>query len=138
MANSTSTGKVYAVDTTGVDIVGFDPAHDKLDLGGVSVHNFIVVDTPSGVGSVSYTHLDVYKRQERVGGAVRLRRQDPAGGQVGRGVLADDRVQVAGRDGPQRRVRGDVDRYQVRAADLLAAVHGVPDGHDRHLSLIHI
>ena len=50
MANSTSTGKVYAVDTTGVDIVGFDPAHDKLDLGGVSVHNFIVVDTPSGVG----------------------------------------------------------------------------------------
>ena len=50
MANSTSTGKVYAVDTTGVDIVGFDTAHDKLDLGGVSVHNFIVVDKPSGVG----------------------------------------------------------------------------------------
>lgn len=50
MASSANTGKVYAVDTAGADIVGFDPAHDKLDLGGVSVHNFIVVDTPTGVG----------------------------------------------------------------------------------------
>jgi len=30
-------------------IEGFDPARDKLDLGGVSVHAFIVVDTPEGV-----------------------------------------------------------------------------------------
>lgn len=43
-------GTIYAVDTMSADIVGFDPAHDKLDLGGVSVHNFIVVDTPTGVG----------------------------------------------------------------------------------------
>jgi chitinase len=43
-------GRVFAVDTAGTDIVGFDPAHDKLDLGDVSVHNFIVVDTPAGVG----------------------------------------------------------------------------------------
>ena len=30
-------------------IEGFDPAHDKLDLGSNSVHAFIVVDTPEGV-----------------------------------------------------------------------------------------
>ncbi len=43
-------GRVFAVDTAAADIVGFDPARDKLDLGEVSVHNFIVVDTPAGVG----------------------------------------------------------------------------------------
>ncbi|MFG1464289.1 Calx-beta domain-containing protein [Xanthobacter sp. DSM 24535] len=46
----TGAGRVFAVTTSGADIVGFDPAKDKLDLGGVSVHNFIVVDTPAGVG----------------------------------------------------------------------------------------
>ncbi|OYX75791.1 MAG: hypothetical protein B7Y95_00655 [Rhizobiales bacterium 32-66-11] len=46
----TGEGRVFAVTTSGADIVGFDPAKDKLDLGGVSVHNFIVVDTPAGVG----------------------------------------------------------------------------------------
>jgi chitinase len=43
-------GRTFAVDTAAADITGFDPARDKLDLGGVSVHNFIVVDTPTGVG----------------------------------------------------------------------------------------
>ncbi|MFG1424706.1 Calx-beta domain-containing protein [Roseixanthobacter glucoisosaccharinicivorans] len=46
----TGEGRVFSVTTDGPDIVGFDPAKDKLDLGGVSVHNFIVVDTPAGVG----------------------------------------------------------------------------------------
>ncbi|MGB7357632.1 MAG: Calx-beta domain-containing protein [Mycobacterium sp.] len=46
----TTTGTVYDVTTTGPDIVGFDPTRDKLDLGDVSVHNFIVVDTAEGVG----------------------------------------------------------------------------------------
>ncbi|QYZ69100.1 Calx-beta domain-containing protein [Neotabrizicola shimadae] len=50
MATSATGGTIYAVDTTAADITGFDPAHDKLDLGGVSVHNFIVVDTSTGVG----------------------------------------------------------------------------------------
>ena len=45
-----STGSVYNVTAAGPDIVGFNPAKDKLDLGDVSVHNFIVVDTPEGVG----------------------------------------------------------------------------------------
>ncbi len=45
-----ATGTIYHVTTSGADIVGFDPAKDKLDLGDVSVHNFIVVDTPEGVG----------------------------------------------------------------------------------------
>ncbi|PRC62632.1 hypothetical protein C6A85_02045, partial [Mycobacterium sp. ITM-2017-0098] len=38
------TGTIYQVVTSGPDIVGFDPAKDKLNLGDVSVHNFIVVD----------------------------------------------------------------------------------------------
>ena len=44
--NPGSPGTLYKVTTTGADIVGFDPAKDKLDLGDVSVHSFIVVDTP--------------------------------------------------------------------------------------------
>ncbi|WP_205666092.1 Calx-beta domain-containing protein [Aquabacter cavernae] len=44
------TGRIFQISTTGADIVGFDPARDKLDLGDVSVHNCIVVDTPEGVG----------------------------------------------------------------------------------------
>ncbi|MFN8090604.1 MAG: Calx-beta domain-containing protein, partial [Mycobacterium sp.] len=48
--NPGSPGTLYKVTTTGADIVGFDPAKDKLDLGDVSVHSFIVVDTPEGVG----------------------------------------------------------------------------------------
>ncbi|MDE1569445.1 Calx-beta domain-containing protein [Aquabacter sp. P-9] len=47
---ATSTGRVFAVHPGGADIVGFDPARDKLDLGDYSVHNFIIVDTPQGVG----------------------------------------------------------------------------------------
>ncbi len=43
-------GRIIAVSTSGADITGFNPARDKLDFGGVSVHNFIVVDTPTGVG----------------------------------------------------------------------------------------
>ena len=46
----TSTGKTYTITAAGPDIAGFNPAKDKLDLGDVSVHNFIVVDTPDGVG----------------------------------------------------------------------------------------
>ncbi|MHA0287848.1 Calx-beta domain-containing protein [Mycobacterium sp. C3-094] len=49
-ATASATGSVHPVTTAGPDIVGFDPARDKLDLGDVSVHNFIVVDTPDGVG----------------------------------------------------------------------------------------
>ncbi|BBK42605.1 hypothetical protein STVA_26250 [Allostella vacuolata] len=43
-------GTLYAVTTTGADIVGFDPATDRLNLGEVSVHVFIPVDTPDGLG----------------------------------------------------------------------------------------
>ena len=46
----TTEGRIFAVSTSGADITGFDPARDKLDFGGVSVHNFIVVDTATGVG----------------------------------------------------------------------------------------
>ena len=46
----TGTGRTYSITATGPDIAGFNPAKDKLDLGDVSVHNFIVVDTPEGVG----------------------------------------------------------------------------------------
>ncbi|MEW6257959.1 MAG: Calx-beta domain-containing protein [Pseudomonadota bacterium] len=45
-----TSGRTYQITTAGADIVGFDPAKDKLDLGDVSVHNFIVVDTAEGVG----------------------------------------------------------------------------------------
>jgi len=50
VAPITSTGTTYNITATGPDIIGFNPAKDKLDLGDVSVHNFIVVDTPDGVG----------------------------------------------------------------------------------------
>lgn len=43
-------GTIYSVSSSGADIVGFDPGRDKLDLGSVSVHNMIVIDTPRGVG----------------------------------------------------------------------------------------
>ncbi|BBK36957.1 hypothetical protein STAQ_20350 [Allostella sp. ATCC 35155] len=43
-------GTLYQVSTSGADIVGFDPATDRLDLGQVSVHVFIPVDTPEGLG----------------------------------------------------------------------------------------
>ncbi len=46
----TGTGRTYSITATGPDIAGFNPAKDKLNLGDVSVHNFIVVDTPEGVG----------------------------------------------------------------------------------------
>jgi hypothetical protein len=46
----TGAGVVYDVTTSGPDILGFNPAKDKLNLGDVSVHNFIVVDTADGVG----------------------------------------------------------------------------------------
>lgn len=41
-------GRVFAVNTAGPDIVGFDPAVDRLDFGAVSVHNLIVGKLPSG------------------------------------------------------------------------------------------
>ncbi|ORB29191.1 chitinase [Mycolicibacterium parafortuitum] len=49
-STTAATGTIYHITTSGPDIVGFNPARDKLDLGDVSVHNFIVVDTPEGVG----------------------------------------------------------------------------------------
>ncbi len=50
MSDTSASGRIIAVSTSGADITGFNPARDKLDFGGVSVHNFIVVDTPTGVG----------------------------------------------------------------------------------------
>jgi aryl-phospho-beta-D-glucosidase BglC (GH1 family) len=49
-ATAATPGRIIAVSTSGADITGFNPARDKLDFGGVSVHNFIVVDTATGVG----------------------------------------------------------------------------------------
>ena len=44
-------GKVYLVSSvSGADIVGFDPAVDKIDLGNANIHSFIVIDTPQGFG----------------------------------------------------------------------------------------
>ncbi|MEC9433776.1 MAG: Calx-beta domain-containing protein [Pseudomonadota bacterium] len=43
-------GTLFRVEIGAGDIEGFDPSRDKLDLGGVSVHNFIPVDTPRGAG----------------------------------------------------------------------------------------
>src|SRR5262245_2039550 len=45
-----SSGRIFQLTSDGPDITGFDPARDKLDLGPVTVHNGIIVDTPSGVG----------------------------------------------------------------------------------------
>jgi chitinase len=51
MANEAgATGRIFQITSDGADITGFDPARDKLDLGPVTVHNGIVVDTPTGVG----------------------------------------------------------------------------------------
>jgi len=50
LSDASAPGRIIAISTSGADITGFNPARDKLDFGGVSVHNFIVVDTPTGVG----------------------------------------------------------------------------------------
>ncbi|HBB72895.1 MAG TPA: 1,3-beta-glucanase, partial [Planctomycetaceae bacterium] len=42
------TGRVFAINPAAADIVGFDPAVDRLDFGDVSVHNLIVAKTASG------------------------------------------------------------------------------------------
>ncbi|NQW53970.1 MAG: cellulose binding domain-containing protein [Rhodospirillales bacterium] len=47
---ASATGKIFQITSDGADITGFDPARDKLDLGPVTVHNGIIVDTPTGVG----------------------------------------------------------------------------------------
>ncbi|NBS32980.1 MAG: hypothetical protein EBS83_09295 [Planctomycetia bacterium] len=41
-------GQVFAVNPAGPDIVGFDPAVDRLDFGEISVHNLIVGKTVAG------------------------------------------------------------------------------------------
>lgn len=41
-------GRVFVVNPAGPDIVGFDPAVDRLDFGEVSVHNLIVGKLPTG------------------------------------------------------------------------------------------
>ncbi|WP_439611843.1 Calx-beta domain-containing protein, partial [Reyranella sp.] len=47
-------GKVYLVNSVnGADIVGFNPALDKIDLGNANIHSFIVIDTPQGFGFMS-------------------------------------------------------------------------------------
>lgn len=44
-------GKVWLVNSvSGADIVGFDPAVDRIDLGNANIHSFIVIDTPEGFG----------------------------------------------------------------------------------------
>ena len=44
-------GKVWLVNSvSGADIVGFDPAVDKIDLGNANIHSFIIIDTPQGFG----------------------------------------------------------------------------------------
>ncbi len=48
------TGKTYLVNSvSGADIVGFDPALDRIDLGNANIHSFIVIDTPQGFGFMS-------------------------------------------------------------------------------------
>ena len=47
----TGTGKVWLVNSvSGADIVGFNPATDRIDLGNANIHSFIVIDTPEGFG----------------------------------------------------------------------------------------
>jgi GH18 family chitinase len=41
-------GRVFAVNPAAADIVGFNPATDRLDFGDISVHNLIVGKRPSG------------------------------------------------------------------------------------------
>lgn len=57
--SSDGSGHTYGLSLTGHDITGFDAARDKLDAGLYSVHNFIVVDTPDGVGFRSPWSSDV-------------------------------------------------------------------------------
>ncbi len=48
------TGKVHLVNSvSGADIVGFDPAGDRIDLGNANIHSFIIIDTPQGFGFMS-------------------------------------------------------------------------------------
>ena len=48
------TGKVWLINSvSGADIVGFNPAVDKIDLGNANIHSFIVIDTPQGFGFMS-------------------------------------------------------------------------------------
>ena len=50
----TGTGRTYLVNSvSGADIVGFDPALDRIDLGNANIHSFIVIDTPQGFGFLS-------------------------------------------------------------------------------------
>ena len=47
-------GKVWLINSvSGADIVGFNPALDKIDLGNANIHSFIVIDTPQGFGFMS-------------------------------------------------------------------------------------
>lgn len=44
-------GKVWLVNSvSGADIVGFDSAVDRIDLGNANIHSFIIIDTPQGFG----------------------------------------------------------------------------------------
>lgn len=48
------TGKVWLVNSvSGPDIIGFDPAVDRIDLGNANIHSFIIIDTPQGFGFTS-------------------------------------------------------------------------------------
>ncbi|KAF0103975.1 MAG: endoglucanase [Rhodospirillaceae bacterium] len=47
-------GKVHLVNSvSGADIVGFNPAVDRIDLGNANIHSFIIIDTPQGFGFMS-------------------------------------------------------------------------------------
>ena len=52
-------GRIFDLSPNGPDIVGFDPTRDRLDAGNFSVHSFIVVDTPQGVGFRSPWNTDI-------------------------------------------------------------------------------
>ncbi|UAJ71804.1 glycoside hydrolase family 9 protein [Synechocystis sp. PCC 7339] len=45
---NTDTGRVFAINPAAADIIGFNPALDRLDFGDVSVHNLIVGKTSTG------------------------------------------------------------------------------------------
>lgn len=48
------TGKVWLINSvSGPDIIGFDPAVDRIDLGNANIHSFIIIDTPQGFGFTS-------------------------------------------------------------------------------------
>lgn len=44
---------IYTVDPTGADIIGFNPAVDRLNFGGNSVHNLIVTKTSAGFVAIT-------------------------------------------------------------------------------------